>query len=76
MSLARRKLLVELAAHYGVPILEDNPYGELRFGGEALPSLYSLALEGVVYCGTFSKIMVPGFRAGLGLSPLRRSSPC
>ncbi len=62
MSLARRKLLVELAARYGVPILEDNPYGELRFSGEALPSLYSLAPEGVVYCGTFSKIMVPGFR--------------
>ena len=62
MSLARRKLLVELAARYGVPVLEDNPYGELRFSGEALPSLYSLAPEGVVYCGTFSKIMVPGFR--------------
>ena len=62
MSLARRKLLVELAARYGVPILEDNPYGELRFEGEALPNLHALAPEGVIYCGTFSKIMVPGFR--------------
>lgn len=61
-SLPRRKLLVELAARYGVPILEDNPYGELRFAGDALPNLYTLAPEGVVYCGTFSKIMVPGFR--------------
>lgn len=62
MSLARRELLVELAARYGVPILEDNPYGELRFEGEALPNLHALAPEGVIYCGTFSKIMVPGFR--------------
>ncbi len=62
MSLERRKLLLELAARYGVPILEDNPYGELRFEGDALPNLHALAPEGVVYCGTFSKIMVPGFR--------------
>lgn len=62
MSLERRKFLVERAAHYGVPILEDNPYGELRFEGETLPNLHTLAPEGVIYCGTFSKIMVPGFR--------------
>lgn len=62
MSLERRKVLVELAARYGVPILEDNPYGELRFEGEALPNLHALAPDGVIYCGTFSKIMVPGFR--------------
>ena len=69
MSLARRKTLVELAARYGVPILEDNPYGELRFAGDALPNLYTLAPEGVVYCGTFSKIMVPGFRLAWVVAP-------
>ncbi len=68
-SLPRRKLLVELAARYGVPILEDNPYGELRFTGDALPNLYTLAPEGVVYCGTFSKIMVPGFRLAWVVAP-------
>lgn len=62
MSLSRRKLLIELAARHGVPILEDNPYGELRFEGRTLPNLYALAPEGVIYCGTFSKIMVPGLR--------------
>ena len=64
MSLERRQKLVELAQKYNVPIYEDDPYGELRFEGEALPSLFSLAPEQVVYGGTFSKIMVPGFRLG------------
>lgn len=69
MSLERRKLLVDLAARYGVPILEDNPYGELRFEGEALPNLHALAPEHVIYCGTFSKIMVPGFRLAWVVAP-------
>ena len=62
MSLARRQALVELARRYGVPIFEDNPYGELRFEGEELPHLFDLAPNIVVHAGTFSKIMVPGFR--------------
>ncbi len=54
--------MVELARRYGVPILEDNPYGELRFEGAELPNLHTLAPDVVLYAGTFSKIMVPGFR--------------
>lgn len=62
MSLERRQALVDLAKRHNVPIYEDNPYGELRFEGEALPRLYDLAPDIVIYAGTFSKIMVPGFR--------------
>jgi 2-aminoadipate transaminase len=65
MSLERRRRLVELASHYGVPIVEDDPYGELRYEGAALPTLKSLDTEGlVIYLGTFSKILAPGFRLG------------
>ena len=64
LSLERRQMLVEMARKYQVPIYEDDPYCELRFEGEALPSLYELAPERVIYGGTFSKIVVPGFRLG------------
>ena len=65
MSLERRKCLIELASRFGVPIVEDDPYGELRYEGEHLPSLKSLDREDVViYLGTFSKILAPGFRLG------------
>lgn len=64
MSLERRQMLVNLAAKYNVPIYEDDPYGELRFEGDTLPSLYNLAPDIVIYAGTFSKIVVPGFRLG------------
>src|SRR5215471_499777 len=65
LSLARRKQLVQLASHYGVPIVEDDPYGELRYEGEHLPTLKSLDTTGcVLYLGTFSKILAPGFRLG------------
>ena len=65
MSLERRRRLIELASHFGVPIVEDDPYGELRFEGEPLPTLKSLDSQGlVIYLGTFSKILAPGFRLG------------
>jgi 2-aminoadipate transaminase len=65
MSGERRPRLVELASQYGVPIVEDDPYGELRYEGEALPSLKSLDTDdSVIYLGTFSKILAPGFRLG------------
>lgn len=64
MSLARREAVIGLAQKYAVPIYEDDPYGELRFEGDALPTLYSLAPNHVVYGGSFSKIMAPGFRLG------------
>lgn len=65
MSLERRKRLVELAEKYGVTVLEDNPYGELRFRGEDIPAIKSLDKYGrVVYCSSFSKIFSPGMRIG------------
>jgi 2-aminoadipate transaminase len=65
MSLARRHQLVQLASHYGLPIIEDDPYGELRFEGKQLPTLKSLDRDGcVIYLGTFSKILAPGLRLG------------
>lgn len=64
-SLERRKKLVELGNKYDLPIIEDNPYGELRFEGERLPSIKSLDTEGrVVFLGTFSKTFCPGLRIG------------
>ncbi len=65
MSLARRRRLVEIASQSGIPIVEDDPYGELRYEGQHLPTLKSLDTDGlVIYLGTFSKILAPGFRLG------------
>ncbi len=65
MSLERRQALVRIAHKHGVPILEDDPYGLLRFKGKALPSLYALAKgKGVIYMSTFSKLLSPGIRLG------------
>ena len=62
-SLARRKELARLAAQYEIAVLEDNPYGELRFEGEFLPSVKSFDHANCVVCtGTFSKIFCPGYR--------------
>jgi 2-aminoadipate transaminase len=70
MSLARRRRLVELAHERELLVLEDNPYGLLRFEGAALPPLY--ALDGgvyVMYLGTFSKTLSPGIRLGWVVAP-------
>ncbi|WP_125608454.1 aminotransferase-like domain-containing protein [Lapidilactobacillus bayanensis] len=65
MSLEKRQRLIELANHYHVIILEDDPYHYLRFNGETLPSLKSLDTEGlVISLGSFSKILAPGLRLG------------
>ncbi len=62
-SVERRKKLVELANKYNVIIVEDNPYGELRFDGQLNPSVKSFDTENkVIYLGTFSKIFCPGYR--------------
>ncbi len=64
-SLERRKRLIELGNKYDLPIVEDNPYGELRFEGVRLPSIKSLDTEGrVIFLGTFSKTFCPGLRIG------------
>lgn len=65
MSLEKRKKLLELAEVYDVFIIEDNPYGELRFKGEDVPTIKSLDTSGrVIYVGSFSKILSPGLRLG------------
>lgn len=65
MTLTRRKKLVELAEKYDVMVLEDNPYGAIRWEGENLPALKSLDKSGhVIYMGTMSKIFAPGLRLG------------
>jgi 2-aminoadipate transaminase len=70
MSLARRERLVEIAAERELLVLEDNPYGLLRYEGEPLPTLRSLdRSEFVVYLGTFSKILSPGIRLGWAAAP-------
>lgn len=70
MSLEKRKRMLELASKYDVLILEDNPYGDLRFSGEDVPTLKSLDTEGrVIYAGSFSKILSPGMRLGYIVAP-------
>jgi 2-aminoadipate transaminase len=79
LSLERRKQLVELADRYGVPIVEDDPYGQLRFEGEHLPSLVALDSEyrgddgcytgNVIYLSTFSKLLAPGIRLAWVIAP-------
>lgn len=65
MKLERRKKMIELANQYDVLIIEDNPYGAIRFAGKSLPPLKSFDTEGrVIYLSTFSKILAPGFRLG------------
>lgn len=69
LPLARREALVARAGQAGVPIVEDDPYGELDYGGQRLPSLHSMNPEGVVYLGSFSKLLTPGFRLGYMVAP-------
>jgi 2-aminoadipate transaminase len=70
MSFERRRLLVELARRHEILVIEDNPYGLLRFGGEPLPPLYQLdGGDFVIYLGTFSKILSPGIRLGWMVAP-------
>ena len=64
-STERRRELAELSAKYGVAVVEDNPYGELRFEGDSLRSVKSFDSTGNILCtGTFSKIFCPGYRIG------------
>lgn len=70
MSFEKRKAVYELACKYDFIILEDDPYGELRFAGENVPSIKSLDTEGrVIYSSTFSKLISSGFRTGFVSAP-------
>ena len=69
-SLEKRRGIYELAKRYGVMILEDNPYGDLRFEGENVPSIKSMDTENIViYAGSFSKVLAPGIRVGYSVAP-------
>jgi 2-aminoadipate transaminase len=71
MSLERRERLIALAHQRELLIVEDNPYGQIRFEGEALPTLWELddGAGWVIYLSTFSKILAPGLRAGWVAAP-------
>ncbi len=83
MSMARREQVVEIASRMGVPILEDDPYGALRFAGEPLPPLVAIDMAhfpenaesgsyvrgDVVYLSTFSKMLAPGMRVAWAVCP-------
>ncbi len=69
-SYEKRVKIYELAKKYGIMILEDNPYGELRFAGEDIPTIKSMDEDGIViYCSTFSKILSAGMRVGFVIAP-------
>src|SRR5919201_7145152 len=70
MSLPRRRRLVEVARERELLVLEDNPYGLLRYEGDPLPTLRSLdGGDFIIYLGTFSKILSPGIRVGWAVAP-------
>lgn len=70
MSLEKRRSVYGLCRAHGVMILEDNPYGDLRFRGEDLPAIKSMDTDGIVmYAGTFSKVVSPGIRVGYAIGP-------
>lgn len=64
MSQARRVELVELAAEHGIPIVDDNPYGDIRFTGQPVPTLKAMGGDEVISLQTFSKVIAPGLRVG------------
>lgn len=70
LSVERRRRVVELAREHGVVLFEDDPYGLVRFEGEAPPSIFELAdREGVIYSSSFSKTVAPGVRVGYFVFP-------
>ena len=68
LTLEERQVLVDLAKEHGFLIVEDSPYRELRYEGEHIPTMYSLAPDHVIHLGSFSKIFAPGFRLGWALA--------
>lgn len=70
MSLEKRRKVYELAKKYGVLIIEDNPYGDLRYSGESVPNIKSFDTEGIViYAGSMSKVISPGIRVAYCICP-------
>ena len=70
MSLEKRRKVYELAKKYGVLIIEDNPYGDLRYSGESVPNIKSFDTDGIViYAGSMSKVISPGIRVAYCICP-------
>lgn len=70
MSLEKRRRVYELAKKYGVLIIEDNPYGDLRYSGESVPNIKSFDTDGIViYAGSMSKVISPGIRVAYCICP-------
>ncbi len=69
MTLEQRQYMVKIARKYDILILEDSPYKEIRYEGEHMPYIYSMAPERTILLGTFSKTFAPGFRLGWIVAP-------
>jgi 2-aminoadipate transaminase len=69
MGAARRLEVAQAAAHAGVPLVEDNPYGDLWFDAVPPPPLSAAAGESAIYLGSFSKVLAPGLRLGYVVAP-------
>jgi len=70
LSVERRLELVETCARLGLPLIEDDPYGALSYKGDPLPKMVAMNPEGVIYMGSFSKVLTPGIRLGYVVAPL------
>jgi 2-aminoadipate transaminase len=70
MTAARRVELVETCARLRLPLIEDDPYGALSYKGEPLPRMVAMNPDGVIYMGSFSKVLTPGIRLGYVCAPL------
>jgi 2-aminoadipate transaminase len=69
MSTERRLALVDICAKMGLPLIEDDPYGALSYNGEPLPKMLTMNPNGVIYMGSFSKVLTPGIRLGYVIAP-------
>ncbi|SFV08224.1 aminotransferase-like domain-containing protein [Pseudoduganella namucuonensis] len=70
LSVARRHELVETCARLNLPLIEDDPYGALSYKGDPLPKMVAMNPDGVIYMGSFSKVLTPGIRLGYVVAPL------
>lgn len=70
LSLERRVELVETCARHGLPLIEDDPYGSLSYKGAPMPKMVAMNPDGVIYMGSFSKVLTPGIRLGYVCAPL------
>jgi 2-aminoadipate transaminase len=70
LSIERRLELVETCARLNLPLIEDDPYGALSYKGEPYPKMLNMNPDGVIYMGSFSKVLTPGIRLGYVVAPL------